>query len=185
MIILYYIYIMAWKYYIRQNRLYIRFRLKKYKIYRFYNKKWNVLEVGSNKGVLSNILVNKFKSYTIVEKNNYEKFQKNYDSKINTNFINFKKFKDIAISNNKKYDFILFLAVLGYIYNNEKELLNILDALLNINGIILIENTTKKLIEKKLYNYIKMNNTNFKIIDEGNIREIDQTRIFFYINKYK
>jgi len=24
-----------------------------------------------------------------------------------------------------------------------------------------------------------MNNTNFKIIDEGNIREIDQTRIFF------
>lgn len=173
---------MTWKYYIRQNKLYLKFRMKKYKINNFYNKSSNALEVGSNNGNISNLLVNNFNSYTIVESNNYKKFMNNYDSKIHTNFINFEEF---LTRNNKKYDFILFLAVLGYIYNNEKDLLNVLNQIVNKNGIILIENTTRKFIERKLYNYIKNNNTNFKIIKEGTIREIDQKRFFFYIKKYK
>lgn len=163
--------------YIRQNFFYVHYRLKKYRINKYLKENMSVLEIGSNLGTISNLLCKKTKKYTAIEPNN---FKKKYDNKIYFHESNLENF----ILNNKKvkYDFILCLAVLRYTSYSIDEIIENLYNLLNDNGIVLIENTSHTDLEKKILHNVLLNNK-FRLLSEGKIKEIDQTRFFYYIQK--
>lgn len=165
-----------WDFYTRQNKLYVKFRLKKYKLKKYINSSMDILEIGSNKGTIANILSKNCKSYTCIEPLNKSK----YYSK-NINFIN-ENFNDDVISKLNTYDLIICPAVLGYVVYNAEELLGIFGKLLNNNGILFLENTSWKNIEEEIINLVKKSK-NFKLINAGKLKDIDQTRKFYYIKK--
>lgn len=169
--------------YPRQNKFYLKFRIKKYNLLNKLTKNMSVLEIGSNNGNLCKMLYKKTKEYTCIEPNH--KLAIHYK---NLNVIFCNKFfdEDIITKLNNKYDFILCLAVLNHTKLSYNKIIDILHGLLNKNGVVLIESTKTGNIEKKILEKIENNECNkFKLITESKkYKEINNTkRIYYYIKK--